>query len=131
MNVLNDQRELPLSSIPASRLTHSTSRRIRPHRFVVTPSIVVASETKPSGRPENEQGRRERQQYGPPGGLRSKPTVWRTAKNFRGIEWRKVIAKIIVVTLEGCPRCINNEARQTERYKKRLDPPQIAPGCRT
>src|ERR1700724_2553170 len=75
VHVLHDQRERTLSEIGFPRLADSACGRVGPERFVIRASIIVAGEPKSTGRPENEERRREQYPARPPVRFWTKPTV--------------------------------------------------------
>src|SRR5262245_224529 len=52
MDVLDDQREVPLAEICLARLANCARRRIEPEGFVIRAAIVVAGESEQSRPPE-------------------------------------------------------------------------------
>src|SRR6266404_6249854 len=125
MHVLHYERERSFAPVAFARLTDSTRRRISPECFVIRAAVVVTGDTKSRGCPQNQQSRRENEPAGPPARFRSKPTVWRIAKNFRRIKRRNVIAKEIILSLKRSPRGIDDENRQPNKNQEGLSPPYI------
>src|ERR1043166_1868729 len=74
-HVLHDQRERTLTERGFPRPAGSACGRVGPERFVIRASIIVAGEPKSTGRPENEERRREQHPARPPVRLWTKPTV--------------------------------------------------------
>src|SRR5437879_13546035 len=99
MNVLHNERERTFAPIALARLDHGAGRQISPERLVVRAAVVVTGHSKPSGRPKNQQRRRENKPAWPPARFRYKPAVWRVDEHFRRIKRRDVIANEIIPTL--------------------------------
>src|SRR5262245_65168254 len=59
MNILEDEGKGMLAQILLSGFDHSTGRGVSPERFVISASIVVASQAEQSRRPEDEKGWRK------------------------------------------------------------------------
>src|SRR5215472_14130240 len=123
VDILQDQGKGALTKIFFSRLAHSAGRRVGPKGLVVRAAIVVAGHSKPARRPKDEH--RCRYPGGHPVRLGAKPALIATAKQFRGIERGEIRSEAEVLSLEGCPRRINNERRQSEKHSQRLYPPAV------
>src|SRR5947209_3670704 len=127
VNILHDQRERPLTEIRFARFAHGAGRWVGPESFVVGTSIIITSQPKAAGRPQNQKCRREVDPGGPPTGSAMNPRVRRIAEDFRRIERRDVIAKVVVRALKRGPRRVNDERRQSEKDKQWLGPPNVCP----
>src|ERR1035441_1084942 len=55
MHVLHDQRKRAFAEISFSRLAYGAGRWISPERFVIRAAIVIAGQSKSTGRPKNQQ----------------------------------------------------------------------------
>src|SRR5512141_2542239 len=86
MNVLNDQRKRSLSPVFLPRFSHRTRRGIGPERLVVRAAVVVAGETKPCGKWQDYESRREWQKRRPPEWFGAKPRRGRIAEQERRVE---------------------------------------------
>ena len=62
VKILKNQRKAVLAPVGFAGLAYGASGRIGPERFVVSAAVVVAGEAEKAGYPENQQGRRERQE---------------------------------------------------------------------
>src|SRR5271170_1696490 len=62
MEVLEDQGKAALAEVFLARLANGTGRRVGPEGFVVRAAIVIAGEAEETRDPENEEGRRKRQE---------------------------------------------------------------------
>src|ERR1022692_801011 len=137
MNILNDKRKAVFAEIRFARFTDSATNRVSPERFVIRAAIIIASEAKPCGHPQNQEGRRERRQKRrPPGRLNTEKRVRRSAPKFGRVKWRQIIRAvaaipvstgIVVGRVKGRPGRIDYEGGETEEYEQRLHPPRIRP----
>ncbi len=131
MDVLQDKRKLSLAAIRMARLADGARGRVCPERLIIRAAIVIASETKTGGCPENKQRGRKRHPIGNPDRFYAEHRVRRSTKNFRRIKRRKIMrsaARVkIMLALKRRPRRINDERRQAQKYKKRIRPPRAAP----
>src|SRR5262249_27508045 len=115
-----------LAAIGVPWLTDRARRRIGPERLVVGAAVVVAREPEQRRDRENQQCRRERQPRRPGRRRWSEPAVRRRAEDLRRIERRQVRPERVVVALEGGPRRVDDERRESEEDNDRLDPPRVA-----
>src|SRR5262245_25972467 len=73
MDVLHDQWKVTFAPVALARLADGTGRRVGPERLVVGAAIVVTRQTKSTGRPEDQHGRRDPDRQ--PRGLGAEPGV--------------------------------------------------------
>src|SRR5262249_51038921 len=131
MAVLQDQWKSTLAPVAFARLADGAVGRVGPERLVVSAPVVVAGEAEAGRRPQDQEGRREDQPAGPPGGPLAENVVRRSPEEFRRIKGREVILAVlvepVVIALKSRPRRVDDEPRQYHEYDSRLHPPQVAP----
>src|SRR5436305_3789086 len=127
VDILHDQRKRTLAEISFPGLADGAGWRVRPERFVIRASIIIAGQPKSARRPQNQERRRIVDPTRPPAWRAFDPGVGRVAENLRRIKRRDVIAKKIISSLKGGPRRINDESAEADEYEQRLDPPGVAP----
>ena len=57
MNVLHDEWERAFAPVGMPRFAYGAGRGVRPERFVISPSVIIAGKSEPAGRPQNQQRR--------------------------------------------------------------------------
>src|SRR5688500_18836819 len=127
VDVLQDERKRVFAEVLVARFADGARRRIRPERLVIGAAVVIAGESEPAGRPEDQQRGRERQRPRPPSGFGPEPAVWTVAKEERRIKRREIRPELVMLPLKRGPRRIDDERPQSEKREDRLNPPGIAP----
>ena len=129
MDVLQHERERVFAPVTVARLTDRARRRIAPEGLVVRAAVVVAGQSKQPGNRQDQQRRRKRQPRRPGRRPWTKPAVRGVAEAARGVKRGKIRPVSVVLALEGGPRRVHDEGRQSEKHDERLNPPGIPPGC--
>src|SRR5438552_18280100 len=86
VRVLQYERHRALAAVGLSRLAHRTGGRVGPERFVVRAPAVVAGQPEPTRRPEDENGKRDREPGGKPRGRRTEAGMLRMSEQLRRVE---------------------------------------------
>src|SRR4051812_8473352 len=76
MDVLQDQREFTLAAIFVSRFADGACYRVGPKRFVIGSAVVIASEPKSAGGPQDQESGCRIENFGYPGGPSTEPCVF-------------------------------------------------------
>src|SRR6516162_6226713 len=110
MDILNDQRKRAFTPIVLSRLANRARGGIGPERFVVGPTVVVAGKAEPGGCPNNQECWRPSKPFRPPTGFGSgQPSMSIRAEQHRRIKRRKVVAGVVMISLDASPGRVHEE----------------------
>src|SRR5262249_46586036 len=132
MDVLQNERECLLTPVTFAGLAHGTRRWIRPERLVVRAAVVIAGEAEEARERKNQQGGGERKQCRKPGRLGAEPRMLETSRIVRRrpqhwcVKRRQIGSERVVRVLKSRPRRIDQERPETNKDRKRCNPPCVA-----